>query len=339
MPQTIARPWRHAAVALAALLCFGANAKADAIKIGVLKVTGAAAVFIAQEKGYFAADGVPAELTYFDASQPIAVAVASGAVDFGVTGFAAGFYGLAGQGALKIIAGGYAREAPGFHNQSYIVSNEAYAKGFTSLKDFPGHSVAISQIGSPPHYALGMLGEKYGFDLKTIRVLPLQSIGNMASAITGGQADVAIMTATAALPLDQRGEAKILGWVGDETPWEFGSVFTASATANDHRDTVEHFLRAWRDATKECHDAFAGADDKPAMGPGAPDTIAILSKYTGLPPDTIKLALPYCDPQARLEVKDVLHQIAWYKAQGMVKPEVDGEKIIDTRYVVPLPEH
>jgi hypothetical protein len=37
-------------------------------------------------------------------------------------------------------------------------------------------------------------------------------------------------------------------------------------------------------------------------------------------------------------VKDVLRQIDWFKSQGMVKPGVDAASVIDTRYVVPLPE-
>jgi hypothetical protein len=32
-----------------------------------------------------------------------------------------------------------------------------------------------------------------------------------------------------------------------------------------------------------------------------------------------------------------MNQIEWYKSQGQVKPEVDGAKIIDKRYVVALP--
>jgi hypothetical protein len=35
-------------------------------------------------------------------------------------------------------------------------------------------------------------------------------------------------------------------------------------------------------------------------------------------------------------VKDVLHQIAWFKEQNLVKGPVDGAEAIDTRYVVPL---
>ena len=39
----------------------------------------------------------------------------------------------------------------------------------------------------------------------------------------------------------------------------------------------------------------------------------------------------------RVEAANVMDQIAWYKSQGMVKPEVDGAKIIDMRYAVALP--
>jgi hypothetical protein len=38
-------------------------------------------------------------------------------------------------------------------------------------------------------------------------------------------------------------------------------------------------------------------------------------------------------------VEDVLRQIDWYKSQGMLKGPVDGDAIIDKRYVIALPEH
>jgi hypothetical protein len=44
------------------------------------------------------------------------------------------------------------------------------------------------------------------------------------------------------------------------------------------------------------------------------------------------------DPEGRLDVKDVLKQIDWFKSQGMVKPGIDAPAVIDMRYVVALPE-
>jgi hypothetical protein len=46
----------------------------------------------------------------------------------------------------------------------------------------------------------------------------------------------------------------------------------------------------------------------------------------------VKFSITYADPEARLDVKDVLRQIAWYRAQGLIKGNVDGNTLIDKRY-------
>ena len=324
---------------IAAIACAFAPASAEPIKIGVVKTGVTGVVFIAIDKGYFADEGVPAEMVFFKSAQPIAVAVASGAIDFGMTAPSGGFYNLAGQGALRIIAAAV-HEAPGFNGAAYLVSGRAWAEGLRSLRDFAGHSFAVSQVGSPPHYALGLLAEKYGFDLRGMRIVPLQSIANIASAVAGGQADATIVTQSPALlPAVERGDIKRLGWVGNETPWQFNLVFTATRTADERADTVKRFLRAYRRGMRAYHDAFTGADGKPAEGPAAAEFLAIMGKYLGQSVEEARLGVGYFDPDARLDVKDVLHQIAWYKAQGMLRLEGNGEETIDKRYVIPLPQH
>lgn len=142
------------------LLAFAAPVKAEAIKIGAVRTLAVGPIFVADARGYFRDEGLDATIVYFDAAQPIAVAVASGDIDFGCTGMAAAFYSLAGQGVLKIIAGGN-REMPGFKNAGYIASNKSYQAGFTSLKQLAGRTVAVTQIGSQLHYDLGLAADKY----------------------------------------------------------------------------------------------------------------------------------------------------------------------------------
>jgi NitT/TauT family transport system substrate-binding protein len=57
-----------------ALLFTSRGAAAEAIKIGLLKTAGNGGIFVALERGYFAAEGLTPTLTYFQAAQPIAVA-------------------------------------------------------------------------------------------------------------------------------------------------------------------------------------------------------------------------------------------------------------------------
>ena len=325
-----------AGIALLAIAAALPACAAEHIKIGTLKLAQYSPVFIAQAKGYFAAEGLDAELVMFESAEPAAVAVVSGDLDFGIAGTSAGLFTLAGQGALRIIGGSF-REAPGFRNFGFTVSNRAFAAGLKSYKDLPGHTMAVTQIGSPTHYNVALIAEKFGLDLSSIHIVPVQSLPNELSAVKGGQVDATLLAATLVIPAAEHGDVQLLGWAGDETPWQFAVLFAGTKTANDRHDTVEKFLRAYKKGARDYYEAFTGADGKRQDGPTAPQILALIAKFTGQPAERIETGISYVDPDARLDVKDVLHQIQWYKSQGMVKGEVEGDQIIDKRYVVPLP--
>lgn len=84
----------YAKVVLGTFLALASIAAARAdetkLRIGVLRLSSSAPVFIALDKGYFRDAGLDVELKFFDAAQPIAVATATGDVDVGVTAFTAG---------------------------------------------------------------------------------------------------------------------------------------------------------------------------------------------------------------------------------------------------------
>ncbi|MGH7034868.1 MAG: ABC transporter substrate-binding protein [Stellaceae bacterium] len=319
------------------LLLMASSASAEEVKIGILKTTSSAPLFIALDRGYFAAEGLGPKLITFDSAQPVALAAVSGDVDFGVTGLTSAFFNLSGQGALKIVAGAY-MERHGFHYNAFVATKSAYAAGLTSLKRLPGHSFSLSQIGSPPHYAIGAVADKLGFDLKTLRLLPLQSIPNQVSALVGGQADAGMLQASIVLPLIDRGDVKLLGWLGDQISWQLGVVFTSTKNADAHADFVRRTLRAIAKGRQDYAAAFIGPDGGRKDGPTSAAILALIAKHLDQPPQKVEQGLIFMDAQGRLDTADILHQIAWYKSQGMVKPEVDGNSIIDKRYVVPLPQ-
>jgi NitT/TauT family transport system substrate-binding protein len=308
----------------------------EALKIGSLKATNVGPAFIAKEEGYFAAEGLDVDFTFFESAQPVAVGVAAGSLDFGCTSVSAGMYALAGQGVLRIISGMYS-EAPGFHNFGISASLKAYAAGLKGYKDLPGHTVSISQVGSPVHYSLALVAEKYGIDLASLRIEPLQGIPQQISALVGNQVDAAVTNANAVLPSLEAGQAHLLGWIGDETPWQAAVTVTTVKMIEQRPKTVEAFLRAFKRGTRAYHDAFTGPGEKRADGPGAADILAILAKYTGQTPEQVKVSIAYVDGDARLDVSDIRRQIAWFKAQKMLKDEIDASAALDQRYVVPLP--
>jgi NitT/TauT family transport system substrate-binding protein len=182
-----------------------------------------------------------------------------------------------------------------------------------------------------------VLADKYHFDYSSIKMLPVGSFPNMVSAIVGGSADSAIPAVSVSRQALAGNKMHNLAWVSDEMRMQIAVVMTSAKIADTNPELVRRFLRVYRRGLADYHAAFIGPDERPLDGPTAPATYATLAKYTEVPVETMKLGLVHLDIDGRLLVGDVMHQIEWYKAQGMVRPEVDGTKIIDKRFVVALP--
>jgi len=302
-------------------------------KVGVLRLSSSAPVFIAQDKGYFRDAGIEIELRFFDAAQPIAVATTSGDVDIGITAFTAGLFNLAGKGTLKVI-GGMSREKAGYPLIGYFASNQAYANGLTAPKDLAGKRVAVTQTGSSFHYSLGLLADKYGFKLSDVKIVPLQSLSNAAAALKGETVDAALLPVTTARKVIDEGGAKLLGWVGDETPWQLGAVFASPKTLTN-KPLVTKLLAALARADREYHDVILASikEGKADITDATKPLLEIIAKYTNLPVEQVVGNCAYIDADGKLDVKNVDNQIKWMQEQGFVDKGFDAEAIIARDYV------
>jgi len=328
--------WARLAVAGVLALAASGIARADDLlkaKIGVLRLSSSAPVFIAQDKGYFRDAGLDVELKFFDAAQPIAVATTSGDVDVGITAFTAGLYNLAGKGTLKVI-GGMSREKAGYPLIGYFASNNAYAAGLKSPKDLAGKRVAVTQVGSSFHYSLGLLADKDGFKLSDVKIVPLQSLSNAAAALKGETVDAALLPVSTARTLMDSNGAKFLGWVGDETPWQLGAVFASPKTLAN-TPLVTKLLAALVRADHEYHDANLTSikDEVVPINDKTKPLLEIIAKYTNLPVAQVVGNCAYIDPDGKLDVKNVDNQIKWLQEQGFVDKGFDANAIIAKDYV------
>jgi NitT/TauT family transport system substrate-binding protein len=328
---------RRIAIRLSALVLLCAftapPTRAETIKIGLLKTSSSAVTVIAIKRGYFTAEGLDAQLVPFDAAEPVAVATASGDIDFGITGLTAGLYALASQ--LRIISG-HLQEHPGFHANAIVASNKAYESGLKTVKDLAGHSIGVTQIGSSLHYSVALVAEKSGIALDRLRIVPLQSNANVASAVSGGQIDAAATLGNFASPAVARGAVKLLAWAGDIAPWQFGALITSAKLADGNPERVKRFLAAMHKAQRDYHDAFTTPDGKRQDQAEAPAIYAIIADYIGQTVEQLKPALAYVDGQGRLDVDDVMHQITWYGDHGFIKNAASAGQIVDRRFVTPI---
>ncbi len=303
---------------------------ADKVTIGALRFTSHAPTFIAFEKGYFAEEGIEPEISFFQAAQPIAVAIASGDIDFGVTALTGGFYSLADKGAVKVIGGLYT-EDPGHPGMAIMASNQAYEAGLKSPADLAGHSWAMTQQGSSFHYVAGMIGEKYGVPLADIRLVPLQKVGSMIAAVKSGQVDAMAMVPHVAVPLDKAGAAKIIGWVRDLGDWQVTTIFTSTANIEKRPDLVKRFMRAYARGVDDYLAVMLDQEKDPAATEAMVD---ILHKYVN-PDDprdkaaaAIRSGAVYMVPGGELKMKSIAHQLDWAQKNGLAPESLTVEKMV-----------
>ena len=328
------------ACVLAALISGVPAAAGEKVTVGALRFVSSGALFIAVERGYFANEELDVDLKFFDAAQPIAVAVVTRDVDFGLTAFTAGLFNLAASGGLKVIAA-QAKEAKGFEGNAILASNAAWEKGLRRLGDLKGHSLAITQMGSSFHYQIGQIARVEGFPLASVSLKPLQSLANMAAAIKGNQVDAIIIAPHLAKQLVEGGDAKLLGWYSDIDEYQFGALFTSPKMIEERRPTVARFVRAYQRGTAEFAAALLKRDDSGNRKFDATShaVAALIARYVypGEPAEKavrlVEASTYYVDPQARLDVGDIFAQVAWYQSQGMVGASVDPHALIDLSFI------
>jgi len=329
-----------AIAALASFAITGAVRAQEKTAVGVLRFVSSGPLFVAVEKGYFKQEGLDVDLKFFDAAQPIAVAVVTNDTDFGLTAFTAGLFNLAGKGGLKVIAA-QAKEAKGFEGNAILASNAAWEKGLRRVEDLPGHSLAISQVGSSFHYQLGQLAHIKGFDIKRVDMKPLQSLGNMVAAMKGNSVDAIIIAPHLAKQLLADNAAKFIGWYSELDEYQFGALFANARMLAARRPMAEKFVRAYTRGAADFSAALLQRDasNKRVFDSNSHAIAALVAKhvYPGEPADKavalVEASTFYVDPQGRLDVGDVYNQVTWYKSQGLVDASVDPKNFIDLSFV------
>lgn len=329
---------RHALATMggAAAAASGLSAPAIAntpLVVGALRLTSHSASFVALQRGYFEQAGLNVELRFFDAAQPMAVAIASGDVDYGITAMTGALISLADRGAVRII-GGALQEEPGVTGQKYLVSDAAYQDGVTTPAALAGRRYAVTQAGSSFHYMGSKMAQAEGMELEFV---PLQSVGNIISSLRSGQVDGWSIVPHIALALDGSGAVHIVGDVADYIPdYQVTTVFTSQDNAETEREMTDTFLGAFSQGVADFNatmvDGETGEDARDEMVRLIHQYVYTDRDYEAAAPSIINGSMRL-SPNASLNVASLRDQLDWFKAEDLVDGDIAFDTVVDTSYV------
>jgi len=303
------------------------------VKVGALKLTSSATLFIGVEKGFFKEFGIEPELVFFQAAAPIATALATGQIDVGATGVTAALYNIVLGGEQMWIVADKGREWPGYPLTGIVVQRELYDGGLRGIADLKGKRIGITTLGSTFHYHLGNVLEKAGLSLADVRVVPLQTMPAAIEALKGKQVDAILLPQPFPGVAESRGFGKILFWAGDLHPWQVATVFYSKGFVANRRRAVD-FMKGYVKASRYYYDAVLGQKEgKPAPGANYDEVVRITAKYTEARPEIIRLGFPFQDRNGRLLVTDIERQMQWWTQNGFMKRTIPLKGIVDTSFV------
>ncbi len=303
------------------------------ITVGALRFTSHSGSFIAFERGYFADAGLDVELKFFQAAQPMAIAIASGSIDYAVTAVSGGLISLAQKGAVKVI-GGALSEEPGIDGQKILASDAAYKADLTSPKKLDGKIFGMSTAGSSFHYMGSKIAAAEGASMK---FKPLQKVGAIIGALKSGQIDAWSIVPHIAKPLAKSGAAHIIGNVSDYLPnYQITTVFTSARNAAEQKGMTGDFLGGF---SKGVADYNATMIARTLGKDGVNDMVRLIHKYVyaDRPYEKARTSIingaMRINEGAAMNAASIRDQLEWFKAEKLVKDSITMETLVDPSYV------
>jgi len=152
------------------------------VKVGHLLVPGQGKIFIAQDLGYFAEQGLKVELVEFQNSADGLSALRAGKLDFAVFGATAPLFHIAKGADIRIVGG--------IHNEdAALITTAANAAAIKNVADLKGRKVAVVRLSSADTALRGRLLDLGIVPGKDIQIFELKSPPAVIEAVRSGEVD------------------------------------------------------------------------------------------------------------------------------------------------------
>lgn len=298
----------------------------DKVKIGIYGIMPEAGLFIAQERGYFAAENLTVEMVRNAAGPEALPALVSGELDAVGGAVTPGVVNATKRGIpIKMVTSTSTWEDK--LNSSFFLIRKDLADKVKEWKDLKGLKIAISPAqpnfnGYIVEKALALGGLKLS-DVQTVEV-PLQS---MIVALKTGGVDAAHTSEPLSTLAVENGNAVKWMPASKYIPGLNPSALSYGPNLLNKRPEVgQRFLVAYLRGAQD----YARAMD---TGKGKDEIIDILVRNTSVKDAKLyaRMGMSYIDPEGDMNVKLVQEALDYYQVHGAI-PKTEAASLIDDSF-------
>ncbi|MDQ6695756.1 MAG: ABC transporter substrate-binding protein [Chloroflexota bacterium] len=272
------------------------------IRLGYVPVSIYAPLFVAQERGYFRAEGLDVKLSPVQGGSDSVVQLAAGNFDAAVGGAGAGLFNAAKRGVKFTIVAPMHTERPPL--ASPLVISAKRAEEFKSVADLKGKKVSINATGAATEYWLAQALQKAGMSMGDI-TLKTVAFRDVPAALQSGSLDAAILGEPLATINKDKGIVKVLS---DDFINGFVSTFLymGDPLLKGKPEAARGFMRAYLEACRDLQGNYLNKD-----------IATIIEKYTQVPADvTMRSSHAYYDPNGNVPIADLNTLQSYFLSRG-----------------------
>lgn len=297
------------------------------VKVGMKQVISDAGILIGMAKGYYQDLGIKIEPVQFNSGQEMINQLAASQLDVGATVTASGLLNAMSRDIPVKIVADKGINVPGQGYYRLIIRKDLT----DTLKDFSdlrGKRIAVVGTASLDEICLARVLAKGGLTTNDIDMQVIRAFPDMLVSLANKSIDAAMVIE----PFVTQGIAK-----GIADPWKDPAEYDPDAqiallvygtSLTTRPDVANRFMTAYVQSLRDYNDAFFKNKNKAEI-------IDILCKYSVIKDPALyeKMFPTGLNPDGYLRLKGIEADLAWYKANNLLKSEIGLEEAVDNKYV------
>jgi NitT/TauT family transport system substrate-binding protein len=298
------------------------------VKVGNVGGVSDAALFIADDKGFFREQALEVEFQTFNSAATMVPFLGTGQLDVAAGAPSAGLLNaIAKDVPLRIVAD-KGNLNPG-HGYEAIIVRTALADKVKGPADLRGKKIAISARDITPEVTLNAYLQKAGLSIKDVDVKTMP-FPDMRAALANGAIDMAVAIEPFVAQITQSGAAVILVRNDAVEPRQQVAVLLYGPKFVEQTpDVARRFMLAYLKGARLYNDAFDKKDAAKRR-----DVIDVLMRKTTAKDAALfdKMVMPGIDPNGKVNIASLAEEQDYFVKKGSQKTKLDLSKVVDPQF-------
>jgi NitT/TauT family transport system substrate-binding protein len=302
-----------------------------ALKLGLPHLLADVGFFVAQDRGYFAEEGLEVEFVRTPSLNEVIPAVSTGEMDAASGGIGAALFNAVARGLPMKMVADRGTLGPGSGYMSLVIRKDLLESGqVRDFADLRGLTIAASSAGAITELVTVKAAERGGLRPADVKVVYL-GIGDTPAALVNRSIDGAMALEPNVTLIVNQGSGDVFRTTNDIVPnLTVGVVMYADNFIRAKPEAARRFMVAYLRGIRDFNDAFFRQPPR-----GRAEVIAALVNHTGVRDPQVyeTMTMPGLSPDGGINLASIADAQQWWHEQGQVREPVDVAQLWDGSYL------